>query len=69
MCIRDRVKPDNTVSIVEVKTGATVGDITALTGISPGDNVVLSGQSRLTQGAKVAVTQADHSQHLALGSN
>ena len=53
------VQPDSTVKVVQVKTDPTVGDLTALTsGASSGDNIVLSGQSRLTQGTKVAVKQA-----------
>ncbi|MFD2249835.1 multidrug efflux system membrane fusion protein [Pseudochelatococcus lubricantis] len=62
------VKPDSTVAVTQVQTGETVGDFTALkAGISPGDNIVLSGQSRLTQGTRVSVTQSDISaQHLAL---
>jgi multidrug efflux system membrane fusion protein len=54
------VKPDSTVAITQIKTGPTVGDVTAVTsGIAEGDNIVLSGQSRLTQGTRVSITQAD----------
>lgn len=64
-------KPDGTAAIANVVTGPTVGDVTALTsGVAPGDNVVLSGQSRLAQGAKIKVIQADgDTQHVALESN
>jgi multidrug efflux system membrane fusion protein len=54
------VNAGNTVALANIKTGPTVGDVTALSsGIKAGDNVVLSGQSRLTQGTAVSVTQAD----------
>lgn len=61
------VKAGDTVDIVDVKTGPTVGDVTAITsGIKGGENIVLSGQSRLTRGTRVAVKQADQpSQHVA----
>ncbi|MDB5617848.1 efflux RND transporter periplasmic adaptor subunit [Tardiphaga sp.] len=55
------INPANTVALAKIRTGPTVGDVTALTsGINPGDNIVLSGQSRLTQGTLVSVTQSDN---------
>ncbi|UVK57662.1 efflux RND transporter periplasmic adaptor subunit (plasmid) [Mesorhizobium sp. AR02] len=62
------VKPDNTVTIARVTTGDVVGDVTTLTsGAAAGDNIVVSGQSRLTEGTSVKVTQADDpSQKVAL---
>ncbi|QND61595.1 efflux RND transporter periplasmic adaptor subunit (plasmid) [Mesorhizobium huakuii] len=62
------VKPDNTVTIAKVTTGDVVGDVTMLTsGAVAGDNIVVSGQSRLTEGTSVKVTQADDpSQKVAL---
>jgi multidrug efflux system membrane fusion protein len=63
------VNPDNTVSIGQVSTGPTVGDVTALTGgAQPGDTIVLSGQSRLTPGAKVLVTQTGNAANLAVAA-
>ncbi|WP_426440134.1 efflux RND transporter periplasmic adaptor subunit [Bradyrhizobium genosp. P] len=54
------VKPDATVARTSIKSGPAVGDVTALlSGVKPGENVVVSGQSRLTQGTAVSVTQAD----------
>ena len=48
------VKPDQTVEIRRVTTGATVGGVIALTsGVAAGETVVLDGQARLADGAKV----------------
>jgi multidrug efflux system membrane fusion protein len=48
------VKPDQTVAIRPVTTGATVAGMIALTsGVAAGETVVLDGQSRLADGTKV----------------
>jgi multidrug efflux system membrane fusion protein len=48
------VKPDQTVEIRRVTTGATVGGVIALTsGVAAGETVVLDGQAGLADGTKV----------------
>jgi multidrug efflux system membrane fusion protein len=60
------INATNTVALAKVKTGPSVGGVTALLcGLKPDENVVLSGQSRLTQGTAVAITQADGKTALA----
>jgi multidrug efflux system membrane fusion protein len=50
----------NKVAPATIKVGPAVGDVTALvSGLKPDQNVVLSGQSRLTKGTLVSVTQSD----------
>ncbi|TQX84245.1 MULTISPECIES: efflux RND transporter periplasmic adaptor subunit [Rhizobium] len=49
------MKPDQTVATSSVKTGPVVDGMTSLlSGAAPGDKVVISGQSRLTDGTKIA---------------
>ena len=51
------VKPDNTVAIAPVEVALDNGRVSAIAkGVADGDTVVLSGQSRLFQGAKIAVS-------------
>jgi multidrug efflux system membrane fusion protein len=48
------VKPDQTVTIRNVKVGTTNGDVTEMTsGVSPGDEIVLTGVDKLQDGSKV----------------
>ncbi|HQT45991.1 MAG TPA: efflux RND transporter periplasmic adaptor subunit [Acidocella sp.] len=50
------VKPDNTVSVQVVSTGATDGVNTVISkGLTPGEVVVTDGVDRLSEGAKVSV--------------
>ncbi|MGX7876987.1 efflux RND transporter periplasmic adaptor subunit [Mesorhizobium sp. ORM6] len=57
------VAPNKTVKVAQVTVGQTVGDLTALkSGIAKGDNVVVSGQSRLTDGTSMQVTQVGDAQ-------
>jgi len=47
----------------QVTVGQTVGDVTALrSGVAEGDNIVVSGQSRLTDGTSMQVTQVGGAQ-------
>ena len=51
------VRPDDTVHVQPVTTGATDGaDIVVTKGLTPGDVVVTDGVDRLTEGARVSVT-------------
>lgn len=51
------VKPDNTVAITPVEVALDNSSQAAIaSGVSDGDTVVLTGQSRLYQGAKIAVS-------------
>jgi multidrug efflux system membrane fusion protein len=53
------IKPDNTVTIRNIKLGTTEGDQAEVTsGLSPGDTVVMTGVDKLQEGSKVAVTMA-----------
>src|SRR5471032_1478135 len=53
-----RVKPDDTVEIRVVETGATDGDkIAVLKGLALGDQVVIDGTDRLRDGAKIRKPQ------------
>ena len=57
------VTPNNTVKVAQVTVGQTVGDVTALrSGVAEGDNIVVSGQSRLTDGTSMQVTQVGGAQ-------
>jgi membrane fusion protein, multidrug efflux system len=48
------MKPDQTVTVRQVKTGPTQGDETAVdTGLAPGELVVVDGTDKLREGAKV----------------
>ena len=48
------VKPDQTVTIRNVKVETTNGDITEMTsGVSPGDEIVMTGVDKLQEGSKV----------------
>jgi multidrug efflux system membrane fusion protein len=48
------VKPDQTVTVRQVRLGPTEGDYTAIDeGLSPGDLMVLEGAERLREGSKV----------------
>jgi multidrug efflux system membrane fusion protein len=50
------VKPDQTVTIRNVKVGTTNGDVTEMTsGVSPGDEIVMTGVDKLQEGSKVQV--------------
>jgi multidrug efflux system membrane fusion protein len=49
------IKPDNTVSIRNIKVGTTEGDQSEITsGLMPGDTVVMTGVDKLQEGSKVA---------------
>jgi multidrug efflux system membrane fusion protein len=51
------IKPDNTVTVRNIKIGTTEGDQSEITsGISPGDKVVMTGVDKLQEGSKVTVT-------------
>ncbi len=51
------IKPDNTVTIRNIKVGTTEGDQSEITsGLSPGDKVVMTGVDKLEEGSKVAPT-------------
>ncbi len=51
-----RIKPDDTVEVRAVKTGATEGDrVQILSGVAPGDAVVVDGADRLRDGAKIRI--------------
>lgn len=51
------LKPDSTVDVRPVKVGASFGGFTeVLSGLAPGETIVVSGQSRLTPGARVTAT-------------
>jgi multidrug efflux system membrane fusion protein len=51
------VKPDNTVTVRNIKVGTTEGDQSEITsGLSPGDKVVMTGVDKLQEGSKVAPT-------------
>jgi membrane fusion protein, multidrug efflux system len=53
------VRPDQTVQSRPVEVGDTLGDRTVINrGLSAGETIVTTGQMRLSDGAKVAVT--DH---------
>ncbi|MGH8461479.1 MAG: MdtA/MuxA family multidrug efflux RND transporter periplasmic adaptor subunit [Stenotrophobium sp.] len=53
------VKPDSTVTIRQVKTGAVEGENTAITsGLKVGETVVIDGVDKLHEGAKVVITAA-----------
>jgi len=48
------VKPDQTVTVRQIKTGPAQGDETAIdTGLAPGELVVVNGTDKLREGAKV----------------
>jgi membrane fusion protein, multidrug efflux system len=50
------IKPDNTVAVRVVKTGATEGDqVQILSGLNPGNTVVIDGADRLRDGAKIRI--------------
>jgi multidrug efflux system membrane fusion protein len=64
------VKPDQTVTIRNVKVGTTNGEVSEITsGISPGDVVVMTGVDKLQEGSKVQAHIEDASQPQAQGSN
>jgi membrane fusion protein, multidrug efflux system len=51
------IKPDNTVTVRNIKIGTTEGDQSEITsGLSPGDKVVMTGVDKLQEGSKVAPT-------------
>jgi multidrug efflux system membrane fusion protein len=51
------VKPDSTVGVQVITTGATDGDNMEVTkGLTPGDTVVVDGTDRLKEGAKISVS-------------
>lgn len=53
------VKPDNTVEVRDIKTGATHGDVVvAASGLKDGDVVVTDGTDRLHAGSKVTIPAA-----------
>jgi membrane fusion protein, multidrug efflux system len=55
-----KVKPDNTVTVVQITTGVTEGDYTeVLSGVQPGDVLVMTGVDKLNEGTKVSVQFAD----------
>ncbi len=51
------IKPDNTVTIRNIKVGTTEGDQSEIaSGLVPGDKVVMTGVDKLQEGSKVAPT-------------
>ncbi|MGI4813012.1 MAG: efflux RND transporter periplasmic adaptor subunit, partial [Janthinobacterium lividum] len=53
------VKPDNTVTVRKVKTGAVDGERTAVTqGVDAGDTVVIDGTDRLREGSRISAPGA-----------
>ncbi len=51
------IKPDNTVTVRDIKVGTTEGDQSEITsGLAPGDKVVMTGVDKLQEGSKVAPT-------------
>jgi membrane fusion protein, multidrug efflux system len=49
------IKPDDTVTVRNIKIGTTEGDQSEITsGLSPGDKVVMTGVDKLQEGSKVA---------------
>ena len=51
------IKPDNTVTVRDIKVGTTEGDQSEITsGLAPGDKVVMTGVDKLEEGTKVAPT-------------
>ncbi len=49
------IKPDNTVTVRNIKVGTTEGDQSEITsGLKPGDKVVMTGVDKLQEGSKVA---------------
>lgn len=51
------IKPDNTVTVRNIKVGTTEGDQSEIaSGLSPGDTVVMTGVEKLQEGSKVAAT-------------
>ncbi|MGH8506820.1 MAG: MdtA/MuxA family multidrug efflux RND transporter periplasmic adaptor subunit [Stenotrophobium sp.] len=53
------VKPDSTVTLRQIKTGAVQGEDTAITsGLAVGETVVTDGVDRLSEGSKVVSAQA-----------
>lgn len=51
------IKPDNTVTVRNIKVGTTEADQSEITsGLSPGDKVVMTGVDKLQEGSKVAPT-------------
>jgi multidrug efflux system membrane fusion protein len=51
------IKPDNTVTIRNIKVGTTEGDQSEITsGLVPGDKVVMTGVDKLQEGSKVVPT-------------
>jgi len=51
------IKPDDTVTVRNIKIGTTEGDQSEITsGLSPGDKVVMTGVDKLQEGSKVAPT-------------
>ncbi|TKC86761.1 MdtA/MuxA family multidrug efflux RND transporter periplasmic adaptor subunit [Trinickia terrae] len=53
------VKPDNTVTVRQIKTGPVDGERTSVaSGLAPGERVVTDGSDRLKEGAKVTIPRA-----------
>jgi len=51
------IKPDNTVTVRDIKVGTTEGDQSEITsGLMPGDKVVMTGVDKLQEGSKVVPT-------------
>ena len=53
------VKPNSTVTLVNVTEGQGELDFESVTGVQTGDNVVTDGTDKLLEGTKVAVTMAE----------
>jgi membrane fusion protein, multidrug efflux system len=54
------VKPDNTVTLRQIKVGPTEADATVIeSGVEPGEPVVIDGTDRLREGAKVELATRD----------
>jgi multidrug efflux system membrane fusion protein len=48
------MKPDQTVTVRQIKTGPAQGDAIAIdTGLAPGEIIVVDGTDKLREGAKV----------------
>jgi multidrug efflux system membrane fusion protein len=62
------VKPDQTVAMQPVTTGATDGNVTAVQGIEPGAVIALDNFDKLQDGIKVAVRQAPNDSSQKAGS-
>jgi multidrug efflux system membrane fusion protein len=64
-----KMADNNTVTVQPIKTVRQAGDVYVVaTGLTEGNVVVVTGQSRLQNGAKVAIVDTKTSQPLRTGS-